>query len=165
MASARPDSAASHLLRKSRIWLPAALPCSLGSPCAAYASMNSYASSMALQREASASRASSPGDGDDAFGDDEVMCWSGSAGRLVRRDTPAIGFVMLQVLTARDHAEDHRLRDPPLFRADREVDVRDDEADQSDAGDTVQDIGEAPGGIAEEIRIAGEDRRPDARHH
>jgi len=53
MASARPDIAASHLLRKSRIWLPAALPCSLGSPCAAYASMNSYASSMALQREAS----------------------------------------------------------------------------------------------------------------
>src|SRR5215470_4164864 len=73
MASARPESAVSHLPRKSRIWLPAALPCSLGSPCAAYASMNSYASSMALQREASASRASSPGDGDDAFGDDEVM--------------------------------------------------------------------------------------------
>src|SRR5215475_16018011 len=73
MASASPDSAASHLRRKSRIWLPSALSCSLGSPCAAYASMNSYASSMALQREASASRASSPGDGDDAFGDDEVM--------------------------------------------------------------------------------------------
>src|SRR6516225_10052627 len=73
MASARPDSAASHLRRKSRIWLPAAPPCSLGSPCAAYASMNSYASSMALQREASASRASSPDGGDDAFGSDELM--------------------------------------------------------------------------------------------
>src|SRR5215471_15725141 len=125
MASARPDSAASHLVRKSRIWLPAELPCSPGSPCAAYASMNSYASSMALQRDASASRASSPGDGDDAFDDDEVMSLiSGSAGRLVRGDAPTIGLVMLQVLTARDHAEDHGLRDPPLLRTDREIDVR-----------------------------------------
>src|SRR5262252_6037512 len=91
--------------------------------------------------------------------------WSGSAGRLVRGDTPAIGFVMLQVLTARDHAEDHRLRDPPLFRTDCEVDVRDNQADQSDASDAVQNVSEAPSGIAEEIRIAREDRRPDARHH
>src|SRR5262245_6005700 len=73
MASARPDRAASHLLRKSRIWLPDALPSSLGSPCAAYASMNSYASSMALQREASAALASSPGVGGEASAEDGVM--------------------------------------------------------------------------------------------
>jgi hypothetical protein len=44
------------LAEESRIWLPAALSCSLGSPCAAYASLNSYASSMALQREANKQR-------------------------------------------------------------------------------------------------------------
>src|SRR5436853_562339 len=43
---------------------------------------------------------------------------------------------MLQILAARDEAENHRLRDPPLLRAHREVDVRDDEADQMDAAST-----------------------------
>ena len=56
---------------------------------------------------------------------------------------------MLQILPARDPAEDHRLRDPPFLRPDREVDVRDDEADERDARHAVQHVRHAPRRVAE----------------
>ena len=46
---------------------------------------------------------------------------------------PAVRVVVLEVLTARHGAEDHRFRDPQLLGAQREVDVRDDQADKTDA--------------------------------
>src|SRR5438477_12827130 len=117
-ASPRPVSAASHLRRKSRIWLPDALPSSLGTPCAAYASMNSYASSMAWQRAENSAKASSPGAGGKASSDDGVMQaapgWLRPARRWVRDNGPALRLVMLEVLPPGNPAEEHRLGDPPL---------------------------------------------------
>ena len=72
---------------------------------------------------------------------------------------------MFEVLPARDPAEDHRLGNPPLLRPHREVHVGDDQADERHAGHAVQHIGEAPGAVAEEIGVAGEERRPHADHH
>ena len=76
------------------------------------------------------------------------------AGVLAAATDPAARVVMLEILPPRDPAEDHRLRDPPLLGPHGEVDVRDDEADQPDAGHAVRDVDESPGRIAEQIRIA-----------
>ena len=45
---------------------------------------------------------------------------------------------MLQILAPGDPPEEHRLGDPPLFRTQREVDVRDHEANQANAGQAVE---------------------------
>src|SRR5258705_7786009 len=69
-------------------------------------------------------------------------CLRDAAARIA--DDPPIRVVMLDVLPPRDPAEDHRLRDPPFVRTHREVDVRDHEADQPDAGQAVPHVDEAP---------------------
>src|SRR5262245_42337369 len=60
---------------------------------------------------------------------------------------PPIRIVMLEILAAGDAAQDHRPRDPAFLRTDREIDVRDHEADQRHAGQAMRDVGEAPGRI------------------
>src|SRR4030095_4310549 len=78
---------------------------------------------------------------------------------------PALRIVMLEVLTSRDVAEDHRLRDPELFWTEREVDVPDDQSDEADTPQSVQHIGNAPRRIAEDVRVACHQIRADAPHH
>src|ERR1043165_6971062 len=88
----------------------------------------------------------------------ESLCYLGfgvwDLGFGIDRHNPSVGVVVFEILPPRDPAEDHPLRDPPFVRPDREVDVGDDQADQSDAGHAVSDVNEAPRGIAEKIRIA-----------
>ena len=43
--------------------------------------------------------------------------------------------------------------------------MSDDEADECNAGNAVQHVGDTPGRIAEQIRVARQERRPNARHH
>src|SRR5204863_2503732 len=58
------------------------------------------------------------------------ICTSSTTSRPAA-DAPPARLVVLEVLTPRDPAEDHRLRDPPLLRPHREVHVGNDEADES----------------------------------
>ena len=58
MTPGRPLNAASHFFRYSRAWRPVSLSWSDERPWEAYASMNSYASSMMLMRELSSATVS-----------------------------------------------------------------------------------------------------------
>ena len=69
---------------------------------------------------------------------------------------------MFEVLAARDPAENHALGDPELLGTDGEVDVRNHQADEGDAADAVQHVGEAPRRVGEKIRVACEQRVADA---
>src|SRR5687767_2214416 len=90
-ACASPVSAASNRWRWSRSCPLFAAPWSVGKPCAAYASIISYPPSIASARRESSSRAAS--------------------GDIL----PTIRVVVLEVFTARDLAEQHRLGDPQLL--------------------------------------------------
>src|SRR6185295_1219823 len=131
-----------------------------GSPWEAYARKNSYAPSMVSQRAAkSAEVALSEGPGMPPGVElVELTGRSHALGRFrgpVRTGHyPPARLVVLKVLPPRDPAEDHGLRDPPLLRTDCEVHVRDDEAHEPDARQSVRHVDDAPRPIAEQIRIA-----------
>src|SRR6185436_13550515 len=78
---------------------------------------------------------------------------------------PSIRIVILEVFAACDVAEDHRLGDPQLFRTQREVDVRDHQANEADAHQAVTDVGQAPRHIREHVRIAVDQSGTDTPHH
>src|SRR5687767_444613 len=162
--SPSPASAAAARVRNSRSCPPDPLPSSPVSPCAAYASMNSYASSMVSPRRRKVERGSL-----ESFIRSTRSCADllrVPDGLNVRTiDGPSFRVVVLEILPAGDPAKQHRLRDPPLFGPHGEIDVGDDEANERHAADAVQDVGQTPGSIAEEIRVPFEERRADAHHH
>src|SRR5262245_46295708 len=82
-----------------------------------------------------------------------------------RCDNPARGIVLFQDEVAAHPAEDHRLRDRTLLGPQTEVDVNDDERNQSDSREAVQHVHPSPRHIGEEIRIAGEENRSHPKHH
>src|SRR5215510_1831496 len=102
--------------------------------------MNSYARSMVSQRWARSSRGVT-----DTGRISSTPCLRASVAWLT--DNPALGIVMLQVLAARDPAEDHRLGDPPFVRTDGEVNVGDHQTDQRHACHAVRYVDESPGRI------------------
>src|SRR5437764_4509559 len=114
--------------------------------------MNSYASSMMLMRAPSSAIASA-----------RVIAGLRLArvlrcARALGVDRPAARLVVLEILPPRDEAEDHRLGDPPFLRPDRKIDVRDDQADEADAGQAVRDVDDARGDVAEGVRVADHQR-------
>src|SRR5580765_544701 len=67
-------------------------------------------------------------------------CLGASVARI--GNYPALWIVVFEVLTPRNPADDHRLRDPPLVRTDCEVNMCDDETHQRDASHAVCDVDE-----------------------
>src|SRR5262249_31561413 len=80
-------------------------------------------------------------------------------------DSPSIRVMMFKVLPPRDPTEKHRFGDPPLFRANGEIHVRNHEPNQGYAGQSMRHVDEAPRCVAQKVRIAREEWRSDPNHH
>src|SRR5438093_3212144 len=68
-------------------------------------------------------------------------------------DSPSVRVMMFKVLPPGDPTKKHRLGDPPLFRANRKIHVRDHEPNQGYACQSMRYVYEPPGCVAQKIRI------------